>query len=94
MQKNTKKDLALSCVMRYTFPVSNNTMEQYLDSNGNPLEVGHTYALVTYGENGITPDFSEWIKATWNGQQLVDEVGCTWNEWLNPKGAPSEDVMF
>lgn len=70
-------------------------MKQFLDSNGNPLEIGHEYAIVTYGENGITPECStEWYKAVWDGVRLVDEGGCTWTEWLEPAGEVSPDVIY
>ena len=37
-------------------------MKQFLDSKGNPLEVGHEYALVTFGDYGMTPNpADEWI---------------------------------
>lgn len=70
-------------------------MKEYLDSNGNPLEIGHQYTLVSYDENGITPaPYPEWMKAVWNGVSLVDSEGCTWTEWLEPKGKISPDVIY
>ena len=70
-------------------------MKEYLDSHGNPLEIGHEYALVSYDENGITPEpWFEWMKAVWNGASLVDSKGCTWTEWLEPKGKISPDVIY
>jgi hypothetical protein len=69
-------------------------MNQFLDSKGSALVVGGEYVLVTYGENGITPaPAEEWIRATWNGQSLLDKGGCTWTEWLAPKGKNSSDVV-
>jgi hypothetical protein len=70
-------------------------MKQFLDSKGNPLEVGHEYALVTFGDYGMTPNpADEWIKAVWNGNSLVDNEGCTWNEWLETQGQVSPDVVY
>ena len=65
-----------------------------LDAQGRPLEIGREYTLVTYGENGITPSpSSEWRRAVWDGSSLTDKEGCTWNEWLEPAGKRSEDVL-
>jgi hypothetical protein len=70
-------------------------MKQFLDSKGNPLEVGHEYALVTYWEDSFIPNpASEWIKAVWDGTRFKDSDGCTWTEWLEPAGAPSPDVVY
>ncbi len=70
-------------------------MTEYLDSKGNPLEVGHEYALVTYWEESFTPNpASEWIKAVWTGTSLVDADGCSWTEWLEKPGVVSPDVVY
>lgn len=70
-------------------------MKQFLDSNGNPLEVGHEYGLVTFSDYGMTPNHpDEWIKAVWNGDSLIDNEGCTWNEWLETQGQVCPDVVY
>lgn len=68
-------------------------MENPLDTYGDPLEVGKEYTLVTYDEHGCPKHYSEWLKAVWNGQSLVDKDGCTWTDWLDGGGFPSEDVL-
>ncbi len=72
----------------YSFPA----MKNFLDKNGNPLETGKEYTLVTWGEYGCPRHYTEWIKAVWNGESLVDKEGMTWTEWLED-GKPSEDVL-
>ena len=70
-------------------------MKEFLDCKGNPLEVGHEYALVTYWEHGFEPNpASQWLKAVWDGTSLKDSDGSTWSEWLEAKGTPSPDVVY
>lgn len=47
------------------------------------LIVGEKYKLVTYDMDGNPEPEKEWIVATWNGECLLDDQGCHWNEWLH-----------
>lgn len=45
------------------------------------LEINKKYLLRTHDMNGLEKKKTDWITATWNGTSLVDNEGCTWNEW-------------
>lgn len=53
-----------------------------VDCNGAPLKVGASYLLRTYTMCGSIEPPSKWVSVFWDGSNLIDSDGDSWNEWL------------
>jgi len=47
------------------------------------LKVGSKYLIKHYTLEGGELPKELWGEVIWNGRSLIDDDGCTWNEWLD-----------
>ena len=59
------------------------------------LTTGKWYKLKTLDFCGNAEPTEEWIDAKWDGKNLIDAEGITWNEWMHdPSDVVDVDSMI